>query len=695
MVIGAILLSVLVPLTAAAPPARAADASTFDPGNIISNETFFNSAAMTADQIQAFLNQKVVNCIGANSQPCLKNFSQSTPSRAATSSCSAYQGANESAASIIAKVANACGINPQVLIVTLQKERGLITKQSPTSGDYQISMGYGCPDTAPCDTDYYGFFNQVYNAASQFQRYTKNPTAWGYQAGRYNTIQFSPNAACGSSQVYIRNQATANLYIYTPYQPNASAMAHLYADGDACSAYGNRNFWAYFTDWFGNPSNWLQTPSFEGGSFYGWGSSNGFINQAVYNNPADAQDGSWFFAANTPVVGRAVSQDIYRTTNVGEQATASVWLRASDARSVPVTVAVWGLLGGPSEMAQKQVTLGATWQKVIVKLPVRESQHSVVRLDIYMGSTNATMFVDNAAMQFTAAPPVQDLLKVPSFEGSFANWEPGNGFINRQIYNDPKIAHQGSWFAASNTPSSGGSFSQTVPVSPTTNGRYTFSIWLRNENPASKMLGTVALWGLGGSRLVVAAQDYAVSGDWTNVILTLDAGDARPTALKAEIYMTTVGQTLWLDDASLSANLLTAGSFEGGAFDNWQRSSTDVNVAVYGPNADSANGSHYLATNTPKTTDSLFQDVQYVTTPGNTYTVEAWVRGTGAKGTIALWALGGATTEAASAPFTGTDKWQKVRFQLPVGVDDHTVLRFQIYYTTVGTDLQVDGAQVY
>ena len=32
-----------------------------------------------------------------------------------------------------------------------------------------------------------------------------------------------PNTACGSGQVWIENQATANLYIYTPYQPNAAA----------------------------------------------------------------------------------------------------------------------------------------------------------------------------------------------------------------------------------------------------------------------------------------------------------------------------------------------------------------------------------------------------------------------------------------------------------------------------------------
>ncbi|MBC7404826.1 MAG: hypothetical protein H7252_03970 [Cytophaga sp.] len=50
----------------------------------------------------------------------------------------------------------------------------------------------------------------------------------------------------------MENQATAGLYNYTPYQPNTAALANLYGTGDSCSAYGNRNFWRMFYDWFGS-----------------------------------------------------------------------------------------------------------------------------------------------------------------------------------------------------------------------------------------------------------------------------------------------------------------------------------------------------------------------------------------------------------------------------------------------------------
>jgi putative cell wall-binding protein len=171
--------------------------------------------------------------------------------------CNQYTGAaNESAATIIYRVGVACGISQKVILVTLQKEEGLVTSTGPSSGSYQTAMGYACPDTSGCDTTYYGFFNQVFWAAWQFKRYgnppgTSNYFNW-YAVGQVDQVRYNPNAACGSSGVLIQNAATAALYYYTPYQPDSAALANLYGVGDSCSAYGNRNFWRYYTDWFGS-----------------------------------------------------------------------------------------------------------------------------------------------------------------------------------------------------------------------------------------------------------------------------------------------------------------------------------------------------------------------------------------------------------------------------------------------------------
>ena len=157
-------------------------------------------------------------------------------------------GSGETAAHIIWQTAQDYEINPQVLLVLLQKETGLITDPIPNNYDYRKATGYGCPDTAPCSSQYYGFKNQVRKAAALFRAVLDG--GWtNYPLGE-NYVQYNPNAACGGSVINIRSLATSALYRYTPYQPNEGALAAGYGTA-YCGAYGNRNFYLYFEDWFG------------------------------------------------------------------------------------------------------------------------------------------------------------------------------------------------------------------------------------------------------------------------------------------------------------------------------------------------------------------------------------------------------------------------------------------------------------
>jgi hypothetical protein len=244
---------------ATAEPAHAANPGVFQAGYIISDAAFYDSGSMSAAQIQSFLDGRGAGCRpGADGTPCLKDFRQNTVTRAADTRCTGtYDGAaGETAARILAKVAAACRISPQVLLVMLQKEQGLVTAGGSAlhANRYRSAMGFACPDTAPCDARYHGFFNQVYQAAWQLRSYALTPTRWAHRAGAVNDVRYHPNAVCGTSPVYIHNQATASLYNYTPYQPNTAALAAGLGAGDACSSYGNRNFFTYYRDWFGTPN---------------------------------------------------------------------------------------------------------------------------------------------------------------------------------------------------------------------------------------------------------------------------------------------------------------------------------------------------------------------------------------------------------------------------------------------------------
>lgn len=247
--------------------------SEFKAGRIIDDGVFFNPSGMNVTSIQNFLNAKLPVCDtnGTNlyagttraaygtshgyppPYTCLKDYSMTTTSKPAEAGlCNGYGAVTQTAAQIIDGVAKSCGINPKVLIILLQKEQSLVTDDWPWSVQYRSATGYGCPDTAPCDSQYYGFFNQVYSAAKQFKNYAKSPNYFNYRFGQNNYILYNPNSACDGSNVFIQNQATAGLYNYTPYQPNAAALNNLYGTGDSCSAYGNRNFWRMYNDWFGS-----------------------------------------------------------------------------------------------------------------------------------------------------------------------------------------------------------------------------------------------------------------------------------------------------------------------------------------------------------------------------------------------------------------------------------------------------------
>lgn len=230
----------------------------FSAGNIISDAVFTNKSTMTEAQIQSFFNGKVSRC--QSGYVCLKDFKISSVNRPADAYCSGYTGAaNESAARIIYRVAQSCNINPQVLIVMLQKEQGLISHTWPSSWRYDSALGQGCPDTAPCDPNFVGFFHQIYGAARQMQIYMEGKWFQWYAPGKTWGILYHPNSSCGRGNVYVANKATAALYYYTPYQPNAAALRAGFGEGDSCSSYGNRNFYNYFTDWFGSTQS--STPS--------------------------------------------------------------------------------------------------------------------------------------------------------------------------------------------------------------------------------------------------------------------------------------------------------------------------------------------------------------------------------------------------------------------------------------------------
>ncbi len=267
-VAAAIISSVMIVLANVLSVSAVTTTEGFKAGYIISDGIFTDKNSMSESQIQSFLNSKVPSCDTNGQQlseyggpdlngdgkvqrwewakanynqttfTCLKNYSQG----------------GKSAARIIYEKAQYYGISPKVLIVLLQKEQSLVTDTWPLNLQYRSATGYGCPDTAACDSTYYGFTNQVKWAATMFRSIMDDSPTWytPYNLGN-NYIQYSPDSGCGGSTVNIQNRATQGLYNYTPYQPNAASLAANWGDAPGgCDSHGNRNFYLYFKAWFGS-----------------------------------------------------------------------------------------------------------------------------------------------------------------------------------------------------------------------------------------------------------------------------------------------------------------------------------------------------------------------------------------------------------------------------------------------------------
>ncbi|MCY4088835.1 MAG: hypothetical protein OXF49_01770 [Candidatus Saccharibacteria bacterium] len=246
------------------------DTSQFNAGHIIDNEVFTDYETMTTEDIQAFLNETLASVGGCEHHheniyaalpippyTCLAEYQQNPETGADNYGLFDENGdptnieGGQSSAQIIYQAAQTYKINPQVLLAVLQKEQSLLTDTWPWPRQFSKATGYGCPDHADCNSKTLGFINQINGLAWQLRHYLDNLDDWWYSLGD-NTIYYHPNRNCGSTVLNLKNEATVALYLYTPYLPNQAALDNFYGEGDACSSYGNRNFWTYFNHWFGS-----------------------------------------------------------------------------------------------------------------------------------------------------------------------------------------------------------------------------------------------------------------------------------------------------------------------------------------------------------------------------------------------------------------------------------------------------------
>jgi hypothetical protein len=701
-------LTFVVPAIVAPQPAAATDLSAFDPGLIITDDQFYDGTAMSATAVQSFLVSKDPDCVSSTvnntKYTCLADFTQTTNTRAAGAECHQYTGkSNETAATIIARVAVACNISPKVILVTLQKEQSFITTGARSSLIYRKAMGYGCPDTANCDSKYYGFFNQVYSAAWQFEHYRLNPSHYSIRAGQTDAIRYSPDATCGHANVYVRNAATAGLYTYTPYTPNA---AELQGKPNSCSSSGNANFFSYFSSWFGNPADLLKSAGFESG-LSSWASgSNGAVSHTVRTSSADAQAGTHYLAVSTTSVGRSIRQYVSRSGKNGGLYLAGVWVK-SDKPGVPFS----GILkasstGGAAIVDEQPFTAGDDWTWVQTQLSVNHTGVSSLRFSVILNTKGSALDLDGAVFYLSSEqePTTAVTLHSPSFEKTLSGWTKNTTSGVTDAVKKTTGAESGSYVLSAKASKADQSVRQTVSLTPAAGDSYVLGAWVKesSSDTADSYTGRLRLATTGGTQDASYTTFTADKSAWTYVSTTLDIANSGHTALVPDIRLDTLGQTLLVDNVTLTPNLMTGGSFEGSISDLTQRDGTTVMSIVDGSSLGVApidDQTMFEMSNANGVPSSVSLGDHRTIAGNDSYTMTAWVRsavaGHPVTGRLRLWGVGGTAPDSSNeVSFTTTDTWTKVTVSHAMTAD-RTGIRSEILLDTPSTDaMLVDRLQV-
>ncbi len=168
--------------------------ASFDAGLVLLDEQLEDAGALSAGQIQAFL--------------------EHTP-HGNRSALADYSRGGRSAAEMIAGAAATHDINPLVLLARLQLESSLIGKSTATAWRLDWAMGCGCPDGGGCIDAYEGFDKQIACAAERLRTYldqidASGATIAGWAPGR-------SQRTLDGHWVTPRTRATAANYTYTPW----------------------------------------------------------------------------------------------------------------------------------------------------------------------------------------------------------------------------------------------------------------------------------------------------------------------------------------------------------------------------------------------------------------------------------------------------------------------------------------------
>lgn len=170
-------------------------AQSFNSTRVIPDVVFTDYTSMSQEQVQNFLEKK--------GSVLSKPYNGQYPSDMIMSACQKY------------------GISPKVILATLQKEQGLISKSSVPTSKLDWALGVGCYDSGDWNTKYKGLDKQIeYAAATYKNRYDEAVKM--QKEGKALTMKVD------GKTITCANASTWALYRYTPHFQGSELFFKVY-----------------------------------------------------------------------------------------------------------------------------------------------------------------------------------------------------------------------------------------------------------------------------------------------------------------------------------------------------------------------------------------------------------------------------------------------------------------------------------
>src|SRR3989344_2958472 len=221
----------------------------FNPSLLISDERFADTATLGgADGIQKFLESR--GSVLANASPdfiAKLREPGDTDLKSRLPDPRPNVGRLRTAAELIYDASISAGLNPQVVLVTLQKEQSLIDGQFDTERGLRRALdkalGFGCPDDGGCSDIFLGFYHQLFgNFDSAGNRYigmfmslarSFNFEVGGVRVGRGPTVDAANNAFGNGNRVRTSRKGDVLTLENTQGSPNNAPATQIVTFGDS------------------------------------------------------------------------------------------------------------------------------------------------------------------------------------------------------------------------------------------------------------------------------------------------------------------------------------------------------------------------------------------------------------------------------------------------------------------------------